>query len=109
MLHFAGDFVQPDDVVFAVLVRGLGRQSNPPDWTAIARVLSRMQDPFDVQMTTTVYNALLEVCVQSNDMKRAEDLLDRMEASALVPDKHTHSVMQKRRAFRSALRRTFEA
>ena len=107
-LHCAGDFVQPDDIVFAVLIRGLGKQASLPDWTAIARVLSRMQDPFDVQMSTTVYNALLEICVRSNDLQRAEDLLDRMASSELQPDEESERVMQGKRAFRSLLRRTFD-
>ena len=36
-------------------------------------------------MTTHVYNALLELCVESNDITRAEELLDRMEAADLEP------------------------
>jgi pentatricopeptide repeat protein len=99
--------VEPDDVVFAVLVRGYGVQSNPPDWIAIARLLTRMQTEFNVPMSVSVYNALLEVCVMSGDVSRAEDLLDKMDSQGFKPDEYTERVMEGKRAFRSALRRTF--
>jgi pentatricopeptide repeat protein len=105
----AEDFVEPDDVVFAILIQGVGKASVPPDWTTAAQILSRMRDRFDVPMTTTVYNALLELCVKSNDVSRAEDLLVRMRGDELQPDEHTQRIMESKRAFRTALRRAFQA
>lgn len=104
----AGSFVEPDDVVFAVLIRGYGLASNPPDWTAVARLLSRMQTEFDVQMTINVYNALLELCASSNDLVRAEELLDKMETMGIMPDEFTSRAVEGKRALRSALKRTFK-
>ena len=101
--------MRPDDVVFAVLVRGVGLTSNPPDWTAVAQILSRMREPFEVPMTTAVYNSLLELTTKSNDIARAEDLLDKMAGEGLAPDEHTERIMSKKRSFRTALRRAFEA
>lgn len=104
----AGSFVEPDDVVFAVLIRGYGLSSNPPDWTAVARLLSRMQTEFDVQMTINVYNALLELCASSNDLVRAEELLDKMEAQGIMPNEFTTKTVEGKRGLRSALKRTFK-
>lgn len=104
----AGSFVEPDDVVFAVLIRGYGLSSNPPDWTAVARLLSRMQTEFDVQMTINVYNALLELCASSNDLVRAEELLDKMQTQGIMPNEFTSKTVEGKRSLRSALRRTFK-
>ena len=38
----AGDFLEPDEVAFAVLLRGYG-SSNPPNWAKIDSALSSMQ------------------------------------------------------------------
>jgi pentatricopeptide repeat protein len=104
----AGSFVEPDDIVFAILIRGYGQASNPPDWTSVARLLSRMQAEFDVKMTINVYNALLELCAASNDLVRAEELLSKMEAQGIQPNEYTEAALEAKRALRTALRRTFK-
>lgn len=101
--------MEPDDVVFAVIIRGHGQVSNPPDWTEIARLLSRMQAEFDVPITVNVYNALLELCTLSNDVARAEELLDKMASQGIQPNEQTHMAVDGKRALRSALRRTFSS
>lgn len=101
-----GGFVEPDDVAFSVLIRGMG-QSNPPDWTSIAQLLSRMQNEYDVPMSVNVYNALLELCAQSNDVTRAEELLDKMAGQGIEPNSFTQKAVENKRALRSALRRVF--
>jgi len=83
--------------------------SNPPDWTEIARLLSRMQAEFDVPITVNVYNALLELCTLSNDVARAEELLDKMASQGIQPNEQTHMAVDGKRALRSALRRTFSS
>jgi len=40
--HTTGDFLAPDEVVFAVLLRGYGNAS-PPDWAKIDATLTTMQ------------------------------------------------------------------
>jgi pentatricopeptide repeat protein len=102
----AEEFVEPDDIVFAILLRGLGC-TDPPDWTRAAQILSRMRNPFQVPMTTPVYNALLELCANSNDLARAEELLMKMQGDGLVPDKQTEAILGEKRAFRTAMRRVF--
>jgi pentatricopeptide repeat protein len=100
-------FVEPDDVVFAVLIRGLGRAKSPPDWAAVGGLLTRMQRDFGLPASVTVYNALLELCALSNDTGRAEELLERMAAEGVEPDVWTEKAVEGKRALRTALRRTF--
>jgi pentatricopeptide repeat protein len=99
--------VSPDDVVFSVLIRGLGQASNPPDWEAVARLLTRMQKEFEVPMTVTVYNSLLGLCAMSNDLVRAEELIDKMALQGVVPDEQTLAALEGKRALRAALKRAF--
>ena len=93
-------------MVFSILIRGHGA-SNPPDWTSVAQLLSRMQSEFEVPMTVTVYNALLELCALSNDTSRAEELIDKMAAQGVEPNSWTQRAVEQKRSLRSALRRTF--
>jgi pentatricopeptide repeat protein len=74
---------------------------------AVAQLLSRMSKTFNVSMTTAVYNALLELCANSNDVARAEELMDRMLADGIEPDEYTEAVVERKRALRAALKRTF--
>lgn len=103
----AEGFVKPDDIVFCILIRGLG-QSNPPDWTAVAQLLGRMQNEFEVPMTVSVYNSLLEVCAATNDVVRAEELCDKMLAQGIQPNDSTEKAVGSKRALRSTLRRKFD-
>jgi pentatricopeptide repeat protein len=47
-----GDFLQPDEISFAVLLRGYGMKS-PPDWVGIDRVLSMMRSKFGLEPTAS--------------------------------------------------------
>lgn len=44
----AGDFLQPDEVTFAVMLRGYGNQ-NPPDWQKIDSVLTQMKMTYGLE------------------------------------------------------------
>eukprot|EP01024_Parvocaulis_polyphysoides_P024664 TRINITY_DN22544_c1_g1_i2.p1 TRINITY_DN22544_c1_g1~~TRINITY_DN22544_c1_g1_i2.p1 ORF type:complete len:234 (+),score=25.60 TRINITY_DN22544_c1_g1_i2:51-752(+) len=99
-----GEFVSPDPVTFSVLIQGYG-QIDPPDWSSIASTLRNMESQFDLVPNVTVYNALLSVCVKSNDLQRAQDLLSQMDREGIQPDKTTEGTMSSRRAFRAALRK----
>eukprot|EP01023_Acetabularia_acetabulum_P053980 TRINITY_DN6060_c2_g1_i1.p1 TRINITY_DN6060_c2_g1~~TRINITY_DN6060_c2_g1_i1.p1 ORF type:complete len:229 (+),score=29.10 TRINITY_DN6060_c2_g1_i1:133-819(+) len=99
-----GEFVSPDPVTFSVLIQGYG-QIDPPDWSAIASTLRNMESQFDLVPDVKVYNALLSVCVKSNDLQRAKDLLTQMDREGVSPDKTTEAAMSSRRAFRAALRK----
>jgi hypothetical protein len=44
----AGDFLQPDEITFAVMLRGYGSQS-PPDWQKIDSVLTQMKMSYGLE------------------------------------------------------------
>ena len=73
----------------------------------MAKLLTRMREDFGVPMTTPVYNALLQLCAASNDLARAEELIDKMTLEGLRPDSYTRSVLEGKRSMRSALKRAF--
>lgn len=47
------------------------------------------------------YNALLEVCIRSNDLDRGMDVIDRMDVDGVEPDEFTEAIVSKKRALRS--------
>ena len=47
----AGDLLRPDDVTFAVLVRGYG-EVVPPQWTAISGLLGMMDTRYQLKPST---------------------------------------------------------
>lgn len=48
----AADFLQPDEVTFAVLLRGYGNQ-NPPAWQSIDTVLTTMKNTYGIEPTAS--------------------------------------------------------
>ncbi|KAF8072794.1 hypothetical protein HT031_000454 [Scenedesmus sp. PABB004] len=99
-----GDFLQPDEVTFAVMLRGYGGQS-PPDWARLDAVLSQMKVTYGLDPTSTSYNALLDVCSRTNDSDRALDVIDRMAADGVEPDERTWDIASRKRAWRSYMRK----
>lgn len=53
------------------------------------------------------YNALLEICVRTNDLDRGQDIIDRMVSDDVEPDEFSLETVAKKRALRSYLRKTF--
>lgn len=51
-LHPADSFLQPDEVTFAVLLRGYGG-SDPPAWVKIDATLTRMRQQYDIVPTAS--------------------------------------------------------
>lgn len=102
-----GDFLEPDEVTFAVLIRGHGAK-DPPDWVAIDATLSMMRGTYGIQPTSVVFNALLEVCVRSKDVDRGLDVMDRMAAEGVDPDDFTADIVRSRRVLRSYLKKKFD-
>ena len=76
-LFGSDDFLKPDEVSFAVLLRGYGSR-NPPDWSRIDATLTTMRNKFGIPPTATSYNPLLEICCRTNDLDRGQDVIDRM-------------------------------
>ncbi|KAF6259298.1 hypothetical protein COO60DRAFT_1514203 [Scenedesmus sp. NREL 46B-D3] len=101
-----GDFLQPDEITFAVMLRGYGSQS-PPDWQKIDSVLTQMKMSYGLEPSAKSYNALLEICSKSNDSDRALDVIDRMVNDGVEPDEFTYEVVSRKRTWRSYLRKQF--
>jgi pentatricopeptide repeat protein len=63
----AADFLQPDEVTFAVLLRGYGNQ-NPPSWQSIDTVLTTMKNTYGIEPTASelwcVWLAVVRACKQ---------------------------------------------
>mmetsp|Transcript_3619 Transcript_3619/g.7841 ORF Transcript_3619/g.7841 Transcript_3619/m.7841 type:complete len:236 (+) Transcript_3619:28-735(+) len=100
-----GDFLEPDEVSFAVLLRGYGAR-NPPDWPRIDATLTTMRTKYGIEPTATSFNVLLEVCARCNDLDRGQDVIDRMAADDVEPDEFTAEVVAKKRVLRSYLKKT---
>ncbi|KAG2430766.1 hypothetical protein HYH02_013605 [Chlamydomonas schloesseri] len=100
-----GEFLQPDEVTFAVLLRGYGA-TNPPDWPRIDATLTTMRMKYGIEPTALSFNALLEVCCRTSDIDRGQDIIDRMAADGVEPDEFTEEVVARRRVLRSYLRKT---
>ena len=56
----AGDFLAPDEVTFAVLLRGYGSKS-PPDWVRMDTVLTTMRTKYGLEPTASERRCLLGV------------------------------------------------
>lgn len=91
--------VEPDEVVFTELIRGY-LASSPPSWTRAMNTLDRME-AFDVVPGALSYNILLAKCADDNELERAEDIVDRMAAEGVEPDRFTMEAVKKRRSIRS--------
>jgi len=103
-----GPLLRPDEVTFAVLLRGYGA-ATPPLWPRIDATLGRMRRaPFGIAPTATSYNALLEVCVRTGDMDRAMDVVDRMADDGVEGDAQTALICARKRALRAYARKALE-
>ncbi|GLC43558.1 hypothetical protein PLESTF_001283800 [Pleodorina starrii] len=100
-----GELLTPDEVSFAVLLRGYGAL-NPPDWPRIDATLTTMRMKYGIEPTAVSFNALLEVCCRTSDIDRGQDIIDRMAADGVEPDEFTEEVVARRRVLRSYLRKT---
>jgi pentatricopeptide repeat protein len=99
--------LRPDEVTFAVLLRGYGAAS-PPAWPKIDATLGRMRRAFGITPTATSYNCLLEACVRAGDMDRAMDVVDRMADDGVEPDAQTALTCSRKRALRAYARKALE-
>ena len=96
----------PDEVTFAVMLRGYGGQ-DPPRWTAISNAIATMEKDYGISASTLTYNALLEVCSKTNDITRGKEIIARMVAAGIEPDDFTLEAVRQRKSLRSLLKKTF--
>lgn len=97
----------PDEVAFAVMLRGYGCSGKAPAWNEMSSILSEMERDFNIAPSTVTFNALLEACTRSNDAERAEEVMQRMLAAGVQPDDWTLEAVRGKRAMRSLLKRNF--
>ena len=95
----------PDEVTFAVMVRGYG-DDVPPRWTAIAQAVQSMEREFEIKPTVRIFNALLEVCSRTNDEVRGAEIIQRMASAGIEPDDFTVEAVRQRKSLRSMLKKT---
>jgi hypothetical protein len=55
------DFLQPDEITFAVLLRGYGSQ-NPPAWQSIDGVLTTMKTAYGIEPTASKHWLKVDGC-----------------------------------------------
>lgn len=59
-----GDFLEPDEVTFAVLLRGYGARS-PPDWQRIDACLTTMKTKYGIEATAGGWKQQRLMCLLS--------------------------------------------
>lgn len=104
---FGGELLTPDEVSFAVMLRGYGAQ-DPPRWTAISNTLATMERDYGLTPTTLTFNALLEICSRTNDEVRGTELIQRMATAQVLPDDFTLEAVRQRKSLRSLLKKAFD-
>lgn len=101
-----GEFLQPDDVTFSVLMRGYG-ETNPPSWVLISGLLNMMDKKFGMKPSLAVHNTLLDICSRTRDEQRGIEIIDMMHSAGLQPDDFTLDIVKQRKVLRSHLKRIY--
>merc|ERR1712025_1304705 len=93
------DFMEPDEVTYAVLIKGYGQDIANPKWSKIRQILQVMEAA-GLDLTTCTYNTLLEICAGSNDWQRGMQVLEQMADRQVLPDQKTLEIVKKRKTLR---------
>jgi len=100
------DFMEPDEVTYAILIKGYGQDIAHPQWGKIKQILQAMEAA-GVAFTTTTYNTLLEICSVCNDWQRGMQVLDEMADRDVAPDQMTLEIIKKRKVLRAHCKKLF--
>lgn len=103
----AGANLRPDELTFAILLRGYLLTSSPPKWTTASAVLTGMERNYNLRPSCTTFNVLLEACAKTNDLERGMEILERMADADVVPDSWTGEAVKQRKTLRSHMRKVF--
>ncbi|KAL3141350.1 hypothetical protein ABBQ32_004933 [Trebouxia sp. C0010 RCD-2024] len=101
-----GEFLEPDDVTFSVLMRGYG-EMNPPSWVLISGLLKMMDQKFSMKPSLAVHNTMLDICSRTRDEQRGVEIIDMMHSAGLQPDDFTLDIVKQRKVLRSHLKRVY--
>lgn len=94
----------PDEVAVAEMAKGY-LSLDPPSWGQAMSVVNGAKDRHGIELTSVTYNALLSCCTTTNDLARAEEIVDRMVDEGVAPDMWTVSAVQKRRSIRAYVKK----
>lgn len=100
--------LKPDAIVVGVMLRAYG-QRNPPQWSKIQQLLSRMEAEFGLQPSAAIFNELVDICARDNEVERGMQLLERMAQAGVEPDEYTFAAVKRRRSLRSHFKKLFLA
>ncbi|KAK9818525.1 hypothetical protein WJX74_009029 [Apatococcus lobatus] len=100
-----GKGLEPDEITFAILLRGYGNQK-PPAWSQITRLMGLMVSEHGCPPDIATFNVLLEICARTKDQDRGFEMIDRMRRAGVEPDEFTLEAVKHRRVLRSYLRRS---
>jgi pentatricopeptide repeat protein len=101
---FEKEVCDPDEVAVAELARGyLGL--DPPGWGRAMQLVNGARAKYDYDLTSVTYNVLLSACAVTNDLARAEEIVDRMVDEEVVADMFTLRAVEKRRSIRAYVKK----
>jgi len=101
---FEKEVCDPDEVAVAELARGyLGL--DPPGWGRAMQLVNGARAKYGYELTSVTYNVLLSACAVTNDLARAEEIVDRMVDEEVVADMFTLRAVEKRRSIRAYVKK----
>lgn len=101
---FEKGVAMPDEVAVAEMAKGY-LSLDPPGWGPAMAVVNGARDKYGIELTSVTYNVLLNCCAASNDLPRAEEIIDRMVDEDVEPDMWTIRAVEKRRSIRSYVKK----
>ena len=101
---FEKEVCAPDEVAVAELAKGY-LNMDPPGWGRAMQLVNGAREKHDIALTSVTYNVLLTCCSASNDLLRAEEIVDRMVDEDVVADMWTLKAVEKRRAIRAYVKK----
>lgn len=101
---FEKEVCAPDEVAVAELAKGY-LNMDPPGWGRAMQLVNGAREKHDIALTSVTYNVLLNCCSASNDLLRAEEIVDRMVDEDVVADMWTLKAVEKRRAIRAYVKK----
>lgn len=102
--YFGKGDLQVDDILVAVLLRGLGA-ATPPDWTSISSLLGRVEKEFNLKFSVVMYNELLAICSKSGAVGKGLQVIDEMAENGVEADWGTLAAVKQKKSLRSHFRR----
>jgi len=95
---------EPDEVAVAEIARGyLGM--DPPGWGSAMALVNGAKTKYGIAPSSVTYNVLLSTCAVTNDLMRAEEIVDRMVDEDVPADGYTLKAVEKRRSIRAYVRK----